>query len=194
MNSDDLDDLDRLRWQIARSAIATAVLPAGMGGLLYTVIAETSYWRLGMIAGGLLALLVLVAFGWETFEALRTYRRILVNDRATRQAEDRGRELLVRLLSPEQRQEFDHTGRITLHVAGGYKAMIGQGISGVLWQTRQGNSFAQCVSVPLVVKADDTLAKLLALRNDPIGVAAISAMRLDARSVSTDPHRVRHLD
>jgi len=97
-----------------------------------------------------------------------------------RKAEERGTKLLMRLLTPEQQREYETTYQITLPVADGYQATIGKSISGVRWQTADGQTHHQCVFVQgASVHVDDTIGKLLALRTDPEALAWVSGLKLN---------------
>ncbi len=95
---------------------------------------------------------------------------------STRRAVKRARTLLRRLLTEEQRQQYDRGARIIVPFHDGYAA-IGTNISGVLW-VNTGNynrsyNYKQCVAISNFSATpieDDLIAKLLWLRSDPHGL------------------------
>jgi len=78
-------------------------------------------------------------------------------------ASQRGRDLLNRLLTPEQRQEYETTGKITAVIYKDKPIMLGSG-----WGIRHGRR-NYCVSAGGndLVKSDRLIAQLLMARTDP---------------------------
>lgn len=90
----------------------------------------------------------------------------------------RARDLLLQLLDAEQRSQYKSGIPITVKLADGGFAMIGDSIAGIDWNTRASRGF-QCVNVSgQLCKEDDLIAKLLWLRTNPQGLAAVSHIRL----------------